>query len=215
MVDIDMPSKRPLESLWETGVAPLFVGSSFFMLGTSDLLKRFLPQAPLAQQGLSWVAVCFTFVALAAVALWGKRSVSRTGAITPSSGSLEPKSRKWLLVPVFLVPLVLLPLVIVYALTTFGRQPDPVFLNDTRLIAPGFAILLGVISLHHGRTRKVPLLPTYGIYLLCLALLIWWLPLSPTERFGLLESGAGGPLSVYGAMRLRAVLNADPKPSLH
>jgi hypothetical protein len=103
-----------------------------------------------------------------------------------------------------LVPLVLVPLVIAYAFTSYGRQPAPHLPDYDRLIVPGFAVTFAALSFYYGRKRNAPLLLAYGIYLICLALLIWWLPLTPTERSGLLMSGAGGPLAVFGAMRLRA-----------
>lgn len=196
-----------MDYLWETGIAPLSAGSCFFMLGAADLLQRFLPQTNLAQQGIKWLAICLGFAVM-----WGTRSIkdrlvfSRGGYVDHKSDEWFASVARWILLLV--LPMVLLPLAFIYVFAPDGHLPDLFF--DSRLIVPGFAVLFAAQTLYHGRMRKAPLL--YGIYLLCLALLIWGLPLSPTERFGLLQAGAGGPLAVFGAMRLRAFLKANPKP---
>jgi hypothetical protein len=196
MPDVDTRSKRTYESLWETGVSPLLAGFGFFLLSTPDLLARFLPQIAPMQSGVGWLTICFV-AAFAAVVIWGTRSISRNV----------------LLLPIVLVPLVLVPLVLAYVISTFGRPATLIFLDSDRLVESGFAVVLATISLYEWRKRKSSLLLAYGIYLMCLALLIWWLPLSPTEPGDLLMAGAGGPLGVVGAMRLRAMLRASPAPT--
>jgi len=205
MPDIDRLSKRPGEYLWETGVAPLTAGLCFFLLGASDLLKRFLPQTGLAQNGMKWLAIC----AVAAV-FWGMRSI-KGRVVLPRGGYVEPWVPWWL--PLLLLPIFLAPLVLDYVLTANGRPHDfSAYLDNDRLIVPGFAVWFAAGSLYEARKRKSSPLLAYGLYLMCLAPLTGWLPLSPTERFGLLQSGAGGPLAVFGAMRLRAFAKANPDP---
>jgi hypothetical protein len=196
MSDVDTRSKRPYESLWETGVSPLLLGFAFFLLRTPDLLERFLPQFASMQNGMGWLTLCFV-AAFAAVVIWGTQSISR----------------KVLLLPIVLIPLVLVPLVLAYAVSPFGRPATSISFDSDRLVESGFAVMLAAISLYEWRKRKTSLLLAYGIYLMCLALLIWWLPLSPTETGDLLMVGAGGPLGVFGAARLRTILRANPKPT--
>jgi hypothetical protein len=197
--------------MWKVGFAPFMSGSGLFLLGTSDLLKRFLPQTALAQQGISWLILCVAGAAFAITAIWGRRSVIPY-VVSPHGAHMESTSRNWLLLPLLLVPLVLLLLVGAYAFTSFGRQPTPYSIDHDRLVMPGFAVMLAALSFFYARKRQELLLWAYGFYLIGLALLIWWLPLSPTERSGFLMSGAAGPLSVFGAMRLRCFLRADPRP---
>jgi hypothetical protein len=211
MLDVDPISSRPSESLWRNGLSPLWGGLVFFLLGTRDLLERFLPPTPLAQHSARWAVICVAATLFVAVTIWGRRSI-RARVVSPPSGYVEPKSHNWLLLPVLLVPLVLVPIVIANAFTSYGRSPAPYALDDDRLFAPGFAVMFAALSLYYGWKRKAPLLSVYAIYLICLALLIWLLPLSPNERDGLLMSGAGGPLVAFGAVRLRAFLRTKSKP---
>lgn len=210
--DIAHTSKPPAESMWKVGFAPFVSGSGFFLLGTSDLVKRFLPQTALAQEGISWLMICLTGAAFAATAVWGRRSIIPHVA-SPHRSHIDSRSRNWLLLPMLLVPLVLLPLVAADAFTSYGRQPTPYSISDGRLVIPGFAVMVAALSLYNWRKRSEPLLLAFGIYLIGLALLIWWLSLGSTERSGLLMAGTGGPLAVFGATRLRASLRAESRPT--
>ncbi|HEX2655804.1 MAG TPA: hypothetical protein VHN11_19435 [Xanthobacteraceae bacterium] len=211
MPDTSPLPDRPIGLQWATGLAPLWSGLGFFLLGTQDLLKRFLPPTSSVREGMGWAALCLVAIVFVAVPIWGTRAI-RARAFSLRSGYAQPKSRNWLLLPVLVVPMVLVTVVIAYAFTSHGRPPTPYALYNDRLVTPGFAVTFAVSSLYYGWKRRVPLLLAYAIYLTCLALLIWWLPLSPVERGGLLLSGAGGPLAVFGAIRLRAFLSADSKP---
>ncbi len=157
MPDVEKLSKRPAEYLWETGVAPLASGTCFFLLGTADLLPRILPQTDLAQQGIKWLALCFV-----AAAFWGMRSI-RDRVVSPRGGyvELEPAHPKWLLW--LLLPALLVSLILVYALIPVGSPSGRNFLDNDKLIAPGFAVLFGAMSLYEGRKRKMSLLLAYGI----------------------------------------------------
>jgi hypothetical protein len=168
-------------------------GAGFFLLGAPHLLQRFLPQTTLAQQGISWLALGLAAIVLAINAIWGRRFIaSRTDS--PQQGQMQSKRSNWLLLPMVLVSLLLVPLVLVYGFTSYGRHPDSYMLDQNRLASPAFALMFAALSLHYAWKRRASVLLAYAIYLACLALLIWWLPLNPTERHGLLMSGAGGPL---------------------
>lgn len=200
-------SGSPLEILWNIGLAPLMSGLGFFLLATPDLIGRFLPQTILAQQGVRWLAICLAAATLATNAIWSRQFIkSLSGAPRKRPG--ESKRNNWLLLPAVLVPLFLVPLVAAYAFTSYGHHPSAYSLDHDKLAAPTFTLIFAALSLYYARKRKAPMLLAYGIYLIGLAWLIWWLPLSPTERNGLLMSGAGGPQAVFGAMRLRAFLRS-------
>ncbi len=94
-------------------------------------------------------------------------------------------------------------LALAYAFTSYGHLPTAYQLNDDRLVMPGFAVMGAAISFYYGRKHNSVLLWVYGVYLLGLSFLIWWLPASPIERSGWLMSGTGGPLAVFGATRLK------------
>jgi hypothetical protein len=82
---------------------------------------------------------------------------------------------------------------------------------DQRLVVPGFAILFAAITLAYGWRDKSPLMISFGLYLLCLAPLLWWLPVSSVERGASLKVGAGAPLALGGAFILRRFLKANPR----
>ena len=201
--DVYSLSKRPAEHQWETGVAPLSAGLCFFLLGIPDLLKDVL-LTDLAYAGLKFLGV-FAVPAL----LWGARTISNR-IVSPRCGYVEPAQPQWLKWFLWLsLPMLGVPLVLAYVLNPVGSPPVLNFV-DGRLIVPGLAVLIATLSLYFGRMRKMPVL--FGIYMLSLALVIWWLPLSATERAGMLQSGTGGPLAILGAIRVRASLKANPKP---
>jgi hypothetical protein len=54
-----------------------------------------------------------------------------------------------------------------------------------------------------------------GVYFLCLAPLLWWIPIpmNSYERMSCLEVGVGIPLAVAGAVRLPRFLKPNPKPA--
>ena len=202
MTAADKLSKRPEEYLWETGLSPLVAGSGFFLLGASELLQRILPQTGMAQQGIKWLAL----FAVAAV-IWGARFI-RDRVVSPRGGYVVPADPRWFLWVVLLA--MILSLLLAYTLAPAGILHDRIGFIDHHLVAPGFAVLFGILSLYYGRMRMIPLL--FCIYLMFLASLIWWLPISETEEFGLLQAGAGGPLAVFGVIRVRAFLKANPEP---
>ncbi len=210
MSDVQSPMNSPMQTLWDIGIAPLFSGLGFFLLGMSSLLKRFIPQTSLAQNSMRWTMLLITAAALAAAAIWVRRSMN-SGLFTPPGRRENVMGRAWLLLPMVVVPMVLVSLVIALGFTSYGHHPSPYMIDKDRLIMPAFAVLFAILSFYYGWKREVSLLHAFGIYLACLAVLVWWLPLSPVERGGLVMSASGGPLAIYGAVRLRAL----SPPSLH
>jgi hypothetical protein len=170
-----------------------------FLLGGSVLVQRFLPKTFVASEAPGWLAIC-----CAAAALWGEKRLKERLVFT-RGGHVELRRRWW---PFVLSGLVLQGIVIVF-LVLPGHRPR----LDGQLVWPGFAIVFAVIALASGWQLKSPLRAYFGAYLLCLAPLMWWLPVTSIERSAVLEVGAGAPLAVGGALILRRFLKANPRRS--
>ena len=52
----------------------------------------------------------------------------------------------------------------------------------------------------------------FGIYVLCLAPLLWWLPVDNYERWAWSQVAVGIPIVIGGAIRFRRFRKANPMP---
>jgi hypothetical protein len=198
MADIDSIARRPAAYLAETGVPALAAGLLFSILGGSDLAQQFLPATFVARESPKWLAIC-----CCAAVLWGAK-VARERLVFPRGGYVE-LPRRSLSAVVAIVMFALVGFAGVLALSGY-HLPKP----DGKLLVPGFAVLFAGISLASGLRQRSSLQICFGVYLLCLAPLLWWLPVSSVERNGALEVLAGVPLAAGGAIRLRSFVRANP-----
>jgi hypothetical protein len=83
---------------------------------------------------------------------------------------------------------------------------------EMRFIWPAFAAVFAAVALASGLQEKIRPMVWFGVYLLCLAPLLWWIPGGNYERGSWLEVGVGLPVAVFGAIRLRSFLRANPIP---
>jgi hypothetical protein len=93
-----------------------------------------------------------------------------------------------------------------------NRYARAVATYGTRLIAPGFGILFAILLLATGWRQKSALMMWFGIYFIALARLLCWMPGTNYELMSTLQVGAGLPLAVFGALRLRSFLKENPMP---
>jgi hypothetical protein len=178
-------------------VPQLTTGLIFFLLGGSDLIRRSLPQTSLVPEALQWLAICCCIAVI-----WGAK-VLQERVVSTRGGYVELR-RKWPQLTFALFGLVLVAL-----LAPLGWLPS----LDSRLVVPGFAIAFAGTTLGYAWRDKSSLLICFGVYLLCLAPFLWWLPVGEIERGDSLQVGAGAPLAVGGAFILRRFLNANPRRS--
>jgi hypothetical protein len=204
MPDIDKISSRPSEYLAQTGVPQLMSGVVFSLLGSVVLIRHWLPKEFLAQETPQWIAI-----AGAATVLLGAKTL-RQRFVFPRGGYVEPLPR-----PEFRFTLI--AFFVVAAALTILASAWPGYLRSiqSRLIAPGFAVVGASICLLSGWKQKSAPLVWLGVYFLCLAPLLWWIPIpmNSYERMSCLEVGVGIPLAVAGAVRLRRFLKTNPKPA--
>jgi hypothetical protein len=201
MADIDKIAKRPGAYLFETGVPQLTGGLIFFFSGASDLVRRFLPKTFVAQEAPKWLSIC-----CCVAALWGAKALK--GRVVFTRGGYVELPRKWQRFG--LAAFAVFGIVLLF-LAPFLAQSGHLPSLDGRLEDPGFAIVFAVVAVARGWREKSSLLTCFGVYLLCLAPLMWWLPVSSMEQGAVLEVGAGAPLAVGGAFILRRFLKANPR----
>ena len=138
----------------------------------------------------------------AGAALLGAWALKRR-IVFPRGGYVEPRGSpavKFALVA-FIAAVILIAI--------FGPMRLPPM--ESRFVEPGFAAGLAVMCLVSGWKGKSTSLFWFGVYLVGLALLLWF-PERAIERNAWLEVGGGAPLAVAGAIRLRNFLKANPRP---
>jgi hypothetical protein len=189
MAYIDELAKRPAAYQFETGVPQLASGLTFFLLGASDLL----PATFGAQEALQWLAICG-----AVAALWGAKMLKER-VVFPRGGYVGLLPRKWSLSDFAAVAICVILIISTH------------LASSERLQVPGFAIAFALIALVCGWRDKSSLMTCFGVYLLCLAPVLWLLPITHLQQDALLEVGAGAPLAVGGAFILRRFVKANPK----
>jgi hypothetical protein len=202
MADLDAIAQRPAAYLAGTGLPQLGGGLVFLFGGSAILIQRLLPGTPLYRLALPWVGTLCGIAAMLAIAAI-KRKV-----IFPRGGYVVPLGRPQRLLYFGL------GLLIVIALWAFARAgPEHrIDLLESRLVWPGFAILFAFICLSAVRQQKSASTVYFGVYLACLAPLLWWLPVSTYEQGACLQVGAGGPLAAAGGGRLIRFFRANPIP---
>ena len=198
-------ARHPAWYLSRTGFLPLYTGVGLLIMGASDLALRLYPRSIAVGGGLPFLAMpCWI-----AAALWGWRVLRRRaltiGGFVEPPGSWWPapageKSAWWPFVPVAAFPVA----IALFLLMIPGHAPSVAH----GLIEPGYTICVALAVLLEGYRRKGPLLIVFAAYLLCLARLQW--SLRDTPNLLVLTIGAGAPVAIAGAIRLRSVLKANP-----
>jgi len=196
MADIRKIAGRPAEYLNETGMPMLSGGLIFFFLGGAVLLRSVLPSTHLAREGTQFLGI-----ACCAMVLWlSKRFNERL--VFPRGGYVElptPRRRYWSAIAASIA-------IVVVGLIWRLRS------LEIRFIWPGFALVFAAIALAEGIQRKNRPAIWFGVYLLCLAPVLWWIPGGNYERGSWLEVAVGLPVAAFGAIRLRNFLKANPVP---
>jgi hypothetical protein len=206
MPDIDALARRPAAYLWETGLPWLTGGLVFFIGGSAILIQQhFVP--PTLHHGYSMLALQWAGILCAIAVLLGAGAIKRR-ILFPRGGYVAPlasgRSQRRLFFAVFAL--------VAFGIWAFARgRALPRFnLPDSALIWPGFALVFAVICLYGGWQQKIAGMTSFGVYMACLAPLLWFLPGTDYERGACLQIAAGAPMAVAGALRLRRFLKANP-----
>jgi hypothetical protein len=195
---IDAISSRPAEYLNDSGVASLTSGSAFVVMGISQLIWPILahthPNSALVVQSGGTVLVMLVLFA-------GMKLKQRF--VFPRAGYAVPRRS-----PVRVLVALGLSCVFLVLLARGGHWALVVALPSA---APGFAVVFALIAASTARQQKSNLGYWFALYLLCLGAVLWCTHPNVFAGMSWLQIGIGGPLAVYGAVRLRKFIEANPE----
>jgi hypothetical protein len=179
----------------------LVSGLIWILLGSSALIRQVFPQGLVAQEMPKWIGICCAVaVLLGARALKQRIVFPRGGYVEPR---VQPASRF-----VYLFSFAAMVALAIFAIARPGHLPP----LDSRFIPSAFAICFAILCLAGSWHQKHAPMMWFGVYFVGLATLLWWTPGNNYERMSVLEVGAGLPLAVAGALRLRSFLKVNPRP---
>jgi hypothetical protein len=98
--------------------------------------------------------------------------------------------------------------VLVWILFRLARKSVDIF----EFAAPAFAAFLALSVAILAWQKKSRLGYCFAAYLILLCVVLWWTRPGALASIAWLEIGTGWPVAIYGAIRLRQFLKANPKP---
>ncbi len=185
-----------------TGVPQLMSGLVFFISGSFALVQSQLMRTPEYRDYalvVQYAGLCCTVAVI-----WGVTGLKRR-MVFPRGGYVELSDRKRRIA--MTVGVVLASMVLTLMLF---RWPETRPYLDGRLIAPAFAIIFAVIFLSSLWKERCLSMLGFGLYLLGLAPVLWWMPGNSYERMSALFAAGGLPLAITGAIQLRRFLRTNP-----
>ena len=141
--------------------------------------------------------------------VWWRLSALKRRMVFPRGGYVKPRGRNQVYLSARLLVVAGLA---GYSVFTDGWPRFQVGL-ESPLVWPVFMIVFALIFLDTGRRQKQPLFLWFGVYMACLAPLLWLLPVKNNyARSGALMVAIGAPLAVLGTLRLRRFVRSNPMP---
>jgi len=200
MADLEQIARRPAQYLSQTGM-PQLTGGLIMLIGGSSVLIQTLVMRIDRDYGLvaQWTGI---FCVL--IVLW-RLSILKRRMVFPRGGYVKPRSRP----PIYWLVMLVLILGMPYWVMTHGRSEFMIGLKSP-LLWPAFAIVFAIISLDVGWREKSAPAKWFGVYLVCLAPLIWSLPVNNYVRGAALQVTVGAPLAILGSVRLSRFLKTNP-----
>jgi hypothetical protein len=200
-MNLDELGRRPSEYVRDTGAPFLGVGSFWTIQGVLQLIWPVIARTnPNAALTVEAVGVTFAMLVVVGVLVLQQQVVMRrTGYAAPRPSSPPVK-------------LVLFILAGGVALVLMLFLLAPKSTNVFEFAAPGFAAFLGLSVAILAWQKKNRLGYGFAAYLIVLCAVLWWARPGALASLSWLEIGTGFPVGVYGAIRLRQFLKANPAP---
>jgi hypothetical protein len=201
MADIDRMPERPRAYLAGSGVLPLTTGLVCLTYGVFALLQSRLMQTP--EYRVYALVVQYVGIGCMLAVFWGITAIKRR-MVFPRGGYVQlARPRGGFLAAAG---------VLVFGALAFlvSLWPGARLSLDSRLIAPTFASLFAVVCFSTTWKERRSGALAFGLYLLCLAFVLWWMRGNSYEGMAMLAVAVGLPMAITGALRLRRYLKANP-----
>ena len=200
-MNLDELERRPSEYVRETGAPFLGVGSFWTIQGVLQLIWPVIARTnPNAALTVEAVGVTFAMLVVVGVLVLQQQVVMRrTGYAAPRPSSPPVKLVLFILAGGVALVLILFLLA-------------PKSTNVFEFAAPGFAAFLGLSVAILAWQKKNRLGYGFAAYLIVLCAVLWWARPGALASLSWLEIGTGFPVAIYGAIRLRQFLKANPAP---
>ena len=191
---------RPTAYLNDSGVNWLTSGSAFVLMGISQLIWPMV-----ARTHPNWALVVQSSGTVAALLiLWAGLKLKQR-VVFPRAGYAVPRrspSLRVVKVLGFSAPL------FIWILARSGhRMPDIERFSG----APFFAVVFALLAAYAAWRGKGRLGYWFAIYLVCLGAVLWYSQPNPFAGMSWLQIGIGGPLAIYGGLRMRTFVGANPE----
>jgi hypothetical protein len=200
-MNLDELERRPSEYVRDSGAPFLGTGSFWAIQGVLQLIWPVIARTNRnAALTVEAAGMAFAMLVVVGVLVVQQRVVMRrTGYAAPRPSS---------------PPLTLLFLILFggVALVLILFLVAPKSADVFELAAPGFAAFLGLSVAILAWQRKNGLGYCFAAYLMLLCVVLWWARPGSFASLAWLEIGAGLPVAIYGAVRLRQFLKANPAP---
>ena len=200
-MNLDELERRPSEYVRDSGAPFLGTGSFWTIQGVLQLIWPVIARTNRnAALTVEAAGVAFAMLVVVGVLVVQQRVVLRR------AGYAAPRPA---FVPVKLVFFILFGgVALVLMLFLFAPKSTDVF----QFAAPGFAAFLALSVAILAWQRKNRLGYGFAAYLLVLCAVLWWSRPGALAGLSWLEIGTGFPVAIYGAIRLRQFLKANPAP---
>ena len=203
MANLDQIAGRPAQYLSETGTPQLMGGLVLFISGVSALIQTLM----ITRGSSPWfLVVQYAGLCCVGIVFWRLSALKRR-IVFPRGGYVKPRGRSWTYLGAALVGLV----GVAYSVFADTWPGFRVALRSP-LLWPAFMIVFAIIALDTGTRQKSTLILWFGVYMACLAPLVWLLRVDNYARSGALMVALGAPIAVRGALRLRRFVRSNPMP---
>ncbi len=200
-MNLDELERRPSEYVRDSGAPFLGVGSFWAIQGVLQLIWPVIARTNRnAALTVEAAGMAFAMLVVVGVLIVQQRVVMRRAGYAAPRPSSPPLT--------LLFFILFGGVALVLLLFLFARKSADIF----EFAAPGFAAFLALSIAILAWQRKSRVGYCFAAYLIIACAVLWWSRPGAFTALSWLEIGTGFPVAIYGAMRLRQFLKANPAP---